>query len=458
MLIMRLALLGIDDEVTALLAAADAESFELSVVYAARAVPDHLRRRFAVVRRADDWPTLLAGDAADAVIVSGGPPSDERDEQLRRLVQAAIPTLVVHPACESIVGYELDMIRRDTNCAILAWFPGEFHPALHQLAELAQAEDSPIGRVEQLALARSVSHRDKASVRTQLVRDISLMRRILGDFNQVSAMGSSYAPVPADSAAPSTRAKSIATEEVTALSVSLSGSGGTLARWSLEPATETPGATLTLVGSSGRAVLHMSPDVKEWTLELSGAESRRVTYSDWDDARAPLDMLARGIAGGEPTPSWYESCRDIETAEAVERSVRRGRTIALHQEEHTEERTFKGIMSVGGCGLLLVALTILVVGGIWEGLQFPFRQARQNQQLPGDDGAEQGAAGPQNGEQNAPGGAPKPAPRARLLLRLWPVYPLAIFLLLQLLWFVAQRRTTAETSEGNRHASSSGTA
>jgi hypothetical protein len=290
-------------------------------------------------------------------------------------------------------------------------------------------------------------------VSTQLVRDISLMRRILGDFNQVSAMGSSYAPAAADSAASSTRTKSIATEEVTALSVSLSGSGGTLARWSLEPATETPGATLTLVGSSGRAVLHMSPDVKEWTLELSGLESRRVTYSDWNDARAPLDMLARGIAGDEPTPSWYESCRDIETAEAVERSVRRGRTIALHQEEHTEERTFKGIMSVGGCGLLLVALTILVVGGIWEGLQFPFRQARQNQQLPGDDGAEQGAAGPQNGEQNAPGGAPKPAPRARLIWRLWPVYPLAAFLLLQLFWLVFQQRAPTRSSERSSEVS-----
>ncbi len=453
---MRLALLGIDDDVAALLGAADEGDWELTVAYTALGLPDRVGHRFPAVRHADDWPTLLAGDVADAVIVAGGPPNPERDEQLRRLVQAATATLVMHPACESIVGYELDMIRRDTNCPIAAWFPGGLHPALHQLAQWAQAENSPLGRVEQLALARSIAYRDRTAVRGQLVRDISLMRRILGDFDQVSAMGSSYVPAAPDPAAPSARKKSIAPEEVTALSVSLSGSGGALARWSLEPAEQTPGGTLTLVGSSGRAVLHMPPDVREWTLELSGAESRRVTYSDWDDARSPLDMLARTIAGGEPTPTWYQSCRDIETAEAVERSVRRGRTIALHQEEHTEERTFKGIMSVGGCGLLLVALAILVVGGIWEGLQFPFRPAPapQNQQRPGDDGAEQGAAGPQDGGQNAPGGAPRPAPRARLIWRLWPVYPLAVFLLLQLFWLVFKQRAPNRGSERGSETSS----
>ena len=51
----------------------------------------------------------------------------------------------------------------------------------------------------------------------------------------------------------------------------------------------------------------------------------------------------------------------------------RGRTIELFAEEHTEEESFKGIMAMGGCLLLVMALGVLVVAVIVEGLRLPMR-------------------------------------------------------------------------------------
>ena len=53
------------------------------------------------------WEGLLAGSTADAVIVARGANADERADQLRKLVQAAVPLLLAHPIDDSmLVGYE----------------------------------------------------------------------------------------------------------------------------------------------------------------------------------------------------------------------------------------------------------------------------------------------------------------------------------------------------------------
>src|SRR5262245_23969693 len=111
---MRLALLGIDDDALELLQWAVTEcNHELVAAY------DVGNRRadvLAVASRAsldESWEALVLGSAADAVIVGRGgaklagetgiADSERRDDQLRKLVQAAVPMIVVCPACEAIV-------------------------------------------------------------------------------------------------------------------------------------------------------------------------------------------------------------------------------------------------------------------------------------------------------------------------------------------------------------------
>ena len=97
-------------------------------------------------------------------------------------------------------------------------------------------------------------------------------------------------------------------------------------------------------------------------------------------------------------------------------------------------------MAVGGCGLLLLTLVILIIGSVVEGLQLPRRR-------PVPEAAE-------NAVEESYTETPAAEPGYPLWLRLWPVYPFALFLLLQLLRLVYP--AASGLSQGRRGASSQG--
>jgi hypothetical protein len=148
----------------------------------------------------------------------------------------------------------------------------------------------------------------------------------------------------------------------------------------------------------------------DWSLQMPGEPALTESADLDDDRRQIFSWLSHAIDNYEyyDAESWLAACRDQEAAEAVDRSLARGRTIELFSEEHTEEQSFKGIMAMGGCLLLVMALGILFIAVIVEGLRLPMR------------------------------GWP--------LWRIWPLYllvPFVVFLLLQLLPFVVKREVAA---------------
>ena len=54
------------------------------------------------------------------------------------------------------------------------------------------------------------------------------------------------------------------------------------------------------------------------------------------------------------------------------RSLARGRSIDLHREEFTELGTFKGTMASLGCGLIMVALVVVIVATLVAGVAREF--------------------------------------------------------------------------------------
>ena len=141
---MKLALLGCDPDALRLVRhlARDREH-QLVRVFEADAFQADLQRLAPAAAWGVEWELLLAGAEVDAVIVGHddrtGQPDDVRIDQLRKLVQGAVPLLLVHPACEAIVALELDMIRRDSHCPMAVYFPGCGHPAVARLAEMSRA-------------------------------------------------------------------------------------------------------------------------------------------------------------------------------------------------------------------------------------------------------------------------------------------------------------------------------
>ena len=80
--------------------------------------------------------------------------------------------------------------------------------------------------------------------------------------------------------------------------------------------------------------------------------------------RGGRQELQNAIAGKPSAPTWPDACRDVELTESIARSLAKGRTIELHDEEHSEHGTFKGTMTSLGCGLLLASLLLLPVAAV----------------------------------------------------------------------------------------------
>ncbi len=350
---MRFALLGIDDATRRLAQAATDAGHELAAVADATAadVANH-RDGLHGVAILDDWQRLLEGATCDAVIVAAGP-EDRRLDQLRVLIQAAVPLLVSHPVVDSMLAYfELDMYRQGSGSVLMPVAPERWHPAIVRLVELAAAgERSPIGVAEQLIIERPLVERSRAHVRSALVADLAVIRALAGPMERVGAMSSLSA----------TRAVDWAN-----LNLQAGGPSGVLVRWSTGPV-EDRAPQITLVGKQGKAVVSM-PDHQPWTLQLrTAAETRTETYDAPDLAAETLERFEAALAGAPCEPSWLDVCRDMEVVDAVERSASRGRTIEVHGEEQTEQGAFKGVMAAGGCLLLVAALLIVLLGttAVW---------------------------------------------------------------------------------------------
>ena len=345
---MKFALLGADNDALDLARAAAASPGH-DLVWTHDLGPAALEARSLApgARYGEDWEALLTGSVADVVIVARGE-ADPRSEQLRKLVQAGVPLLLCHPAHDSmLLYYELDMIRRESRCVMLPYAPEARHPAIERLAAEIGDAGPPSAEIEQLVFERRMADRRKSAVLRQFARDVLLIRRLCGELNKVSAM-----------APPSEAAR------YSNLGVQLTGQSGALVRWSVGPVEETAGARITLIGPEGKRVLHMpeSGPVREETFTAAGMQSE--VFSDWNPAAAGLENMAAALAGERVMPDWMDACRSVELAEAVERSLLKGRTVELHFEDYTEHATFKGTMTSVGCALLALGLVSLVVSAV----------------------------------------------------------------------------------------------
>lgn len=348
---MRFALLGSDPDALALAAtAAGSDRHELTCLVE---VPERdaaaLRALAPRIRTERGWEALLTDEAADAAIVAADPDEERRAEQLRKLIQERKPLLVAHPVFPSmLLYYELDMIRRETGCVVQPYLPARWHPAVEFLQSWTGG-DAPFGRLEQVVVERTMENRSQRRVLEQFARDVDLLRALCGEPNKVSAL------------APSADAAGYA-----ALGVQLSGPSGVAVRWSVAPARDEPAGKVTLWYERGEAVLRLPArgtrrDEPPWRLEVSTEGKNGETWPDFDPPGEALETFARAVAGEAVRPDWSDAARSVELAEAVERSLRRGRTVELYHEDFSEEATFKGTMTSLGCGILMFGLATLVV-------------------------------------------------------------------------------------------------
>lgn len=341
---MRLALLGIDEETLALARAAQ-QSGVHQIAWVCDAANEVLAE-FPGIIPSNDWQELLEGPFVGAVIVARSDNEDELAARLRLLAQADIPLSVSHPASDDPLFYhELDMIRQDIGVRIFPYVCDRWHPFVLELGKRIRAGEATT-KVEQITLERTLANRSKSLVMQQFMRDVCVLRAVCGELDRVSALPG------ADAAATFAN-----------LCVQMTGEEGIPVRWSVGAIVDRPSGRLLLSTSDGplSIEIHEDPSAWQWS-EASDNASPPQTVDSNAPQLASLDMLTDAICDKPVDCRWTDACRSVELADAVEQSLRRGRAIQLHDEVYTEAGVFKGLMGMAGCGLLLLALVIVVLG------------------------------------------------------------------------------------------------
>jgi hypothetical protein len=154
-------------------------------------------------------------------------------------------------------------------------------------------------------------------------------------------------------------------------------------RWQAASGGE-PGLRVALAGDRGVATVEIPDDwSRPWTWSATGQADDRQAF---DAPAAILDRFeaawAAGQGGGDgagapdaapiPAATWADAARAIELADAVPRSLARGRAVDLHQEEFSDLGTFRGTMASLGCGIILAALVLVVLATLVGGVAHEF--------------------------------------------------------------------------------------
>lgn len=343
-------MLGVDDATLALAAAAMRGGHdEIALIDATASRAAEAKAIAGNARPMTNWENALDTSSLDAVLVAAdqpmGEPSNIRVEQLRRLIQAGMPLIVSHPISLSMLEcYELEMIREESHSVVLPYLPAQWHPAAIQLQSLVEQDDSAeIGSIEQIVFERFLPVRNRETVLRQFAMDADLLQFVAGPATKLHALGTEAGK----SAGPYLN-----------LTVQMTSARGLVCRWSVSPAEAGSGSRLTVIGAHGKAVMQM-PDRGAWQLEVRGTSNMEDPH--WDPAAMALEKLAAAMQSEQTEPTWAQASRTVELAETIDRSLAKGRTIDLHQEEFTDIGTFKGTMTSIGCGLLVAGLVLVVV-------------------------------------------------------------------------------------------------
>jgi predicted dehydrogenase len=357
---LKLGMLGTDPRIAAVAAEATRRGHEI-VITVDMPVP---------AARAGDSGGLLDPAVCDAVLVGRDGWTAERAEAVRLLVQAGRPLLASHPLDLSMLwAWEVEMIRRDVGGVIVPLLPERLHPfvaRLQALIEAGLAGSGPLGGVESLVLERRLASRARSDVLAALALDADLVRVLTGDPARLSALG--VGP-ESDPAAWQT------------LVVGFTGPMSVPVRWQAAAGGE-PGVRLTVHCERGSAAVEIPADwSRSWRWSQSGqvdgeqeSALAAATLGVLESAVSadPSAVAGQGYPAAVPAATWADAARAIELADAVPRSIAKGRAVDLHQEEFSDLGTFRGTMASLGCGIILAALGLVILAALVGGLAHEF--------------------------------------------------------------------------------------
>jgi predicted dehydrogenase len=381
---MRFALLGTHpDGLEMACALAATGRHELAAYTALPSDTAFISRYGSRARPITDLEEVLADPAIEAVIVAGT--SANRPAQLRRSLLSERHVLCVYPPDQTPdAAYEAAMIQADTGRVLFPILPDGLHPAIQRLGKIAHAPDVSLGELKLLQVEHAVTGEFLLEPGEIYVKCAlpgwDRLRAIAGEIAVVSAIA------PQEDLEPGQ----------TLLLSGVFANGGLFEVTFLAESPQ-PCWRANLVGTRGRMELlfpngWQGPSFLTWQAEHG--EWHEEYFADWDpwptlvgafeaasrkDAKtqnppderiSPSLATASSLGASAPlrdplSPSWQDVIRAQELDTAARRSVSRRRADTLEFPDATEEATFKGTMTLVGCGLIWIILLLLVLSA-WK--------------------------------------------------------------------------------------------
>jgi myo-inositol 2-dehydrogenase/D-chiro-inositol 1-dehydrogenase len=292
-----------------------------------------------------DLEDALARAGIDAVIVGG--PIEFRGEALRRAAAEGFAIIGLHPpGRDSEAYYQVALSREETGAVIVPDLPLRLHPGMAALRQaLSTGELGPFRalRLEQPSITAGAD-----LARVEFPRVVDVVRALLGEIEALTATGDPPGESPG--------------LELVAQLRATGSRRGEIRIW-FGPAEP---ARLTLLMANGSLTLEFNPrldPIARLIRHIPRQEPLISQLPPWDSHEAIFAVLSssmgRRAAPDLPGPNLHDGTRATELAEAVVRSLRRGRTVELHYEAISEEATFKSVMTSTGCLIFLGSLLLL---------------------------------------------------------------------------------------------------
>jgi predicted dehydrogenase len=316
------------------------------------------------LRACRNWEELLTDAEVDAVIVGGR--TDECQPVVRQLVQAGKAVLVAPQIVQSTdFFYELALVESESPGRIFPMLALRGHPLVLQLQDvISQGE---LGNIRHVQVERKIAS-EGADARAPVMSQAELASALLIDADLLQALCGSHDQVTASRSGDAGLGYSLAT-------VMLAGPGVPQAVWTATAHAGEGGWRLVVSGDSGRASLDGNSE-DGWlrlTLQRSGlpevvdescSDAGMWLLEEFSASMSPQADSAANPAGHPEAPIqaslWGELARTIELLDAVERSVRRRRTIDVYFETPSERGIFKTQMTAVGCSLIVLTLAAVV--------------------------------------------------------------------------------------------------
>jgi predicted dehydrogenase len=368
---MRFALLGNHPDGLAIARALVASARHQIAIYAGAATGMEVLARDGIqpayVR---DPEEALASAGIEAVIVAG--PPGRRAGPVRRALQSELHVLCVHPVSSLDFAYEAALLQSDVRCVLLPLFPATMHPGVRRLGEISRGLPGDSVRIveserefpEEFLMPGG---RDGSQPG---LPDWDILRFLAGELAEVSVVS---------------QTDELAAEQPLLLTGRFVR--GPLLKATYSPNRQSPAWRLTLVGKQSRAELSFRdgwPGHAELRHTDETGQTRGETWESFHPWAALVEefdkavdhwqtrgrLLEPGATDGTsvtadpPLLGWLDETRALELDDAARRSARYHRAVTLDLQDATEEASFKGAMTLVGCGLLWLTL-LLAILSIW---------------------------------------------------------------------------------------------